>query len=195
MCSWCYAFGPVWKALQERLPAAVEVRRWLGGLAPDTDEPMPEPMREHLQATWRRIETRVPGTRFNFEFWTRCQPRRSTYPACRAVIAAREQGATYDEAMTSAIQRAYYREARNPSDEETLVALADELGLDVDRFRRVLSDSATQARLEEEIEMAHRLGAHGFPSLVLESPQGLRPIPVDYCDPRPMLATLQALAS
>jgi hypothetical protein len=40
----------------------------------------------------RRIERSVPGTKFNFEFWSRCRPRRATYPACRAVIATYKSG-------------------------------------------------------------------------------------------------------
>ena len=35
--------------------------------------------------------------------------------------------------MIEAIQRAYYLEARNPSDRSTLLDLADNLGLDPDR--------------------------------------------------------------
>ena len=83
-------------------------------------------MREYLQQTWRRIQQRIPGSQFNFDFWTSCEPRRSTWPACRAVIAAREQGAENDERMTRAIQEAYYLRARNPSDEAVLVTLAGE---------------------------------------------------------------------
>lgn len=191
MCSWCYAFGPVWAKLQNALPGDIEVRRWLGGLAPDNHEPMPDNMREHLQAVWRRIEERVPTTRFNFDFWTRCQPRRSTYPSCRAVIAARAQGEPYDVAMTRAIQKAYYQEARNPSDDETLIALAADLNLDIARFEKCLNDPATQAQLEHEIEIAHELGANGFPSLVLQTENGIRPVPIDYNDHEPMLATLK----
>ena len=48
--------------LQERLPGQVALRRLLGGLAADTSEPMPEVMRAYIQATWQRIEERVPGT-------------------------------------------------------------------------------------------------------------------------------------
>lgn len=180
MCSWCYAFAPVWAQLHRQLPAGVTVRRLLGGLAPDTDRPMPDEMRAGLQATWQRIESFVPGTRFNFDFWTRCQPRRATYPACRGVIAAREQGEPYDAAMTQAIQRAYYREARNPSEEATLIALAGELGLDAVRFAQLLRDPATQRQLLAEIEQTHALGACGFPSLILVAGARHRLIPLDY---------------
>lgn len=192
MCSWCFGFAPVWVRLQRELPAAVVVKRLLGGLAPDTDQPMPAAMREQLQATWRRIESHIPGTRFNFDFWTRCAPRRSTYPACRAVIAARAQGAQYDEQMTYAVQRAYYQQARNPSDDDTLVALAAELGLDVDAFGHALNDPTTQQQLEREIEAADSLGAQGFPSLIVESAAGRRLISIDYCAVRPMRERIDA---
>ena len=124
MCSWCWAFRPAWTAIRARLPKDITPKRVLGGLAPDTRQPMPEAMRTYIQDNWRRIERAVPGTKFNFEFWNRCRPKRSTYPACRAVIAAIAQGREFEEPMIEAIQRAYYLDARNPSDDETLIALA-----------------------------------------------------------------------
>ncbi|MGH8568578.1 MAG: DsbA family protein, partial [Gammaproteobacteria bacterium] len=108
MCSWCWAFGPTWREIRARLPSGIATGRVLGGLAPDTREPMPEAMRQYIRGTWRRIEREVPGTRFNFGFWNRCRPRRSTYPACRAVIAAISRGPEFEEPMIEAIQRAYY---------------------------------------------------------------------------------------
>ena len=80
MCSWCYGFAPALAALRAGLPPDLGYRRLLGGLAPDCAEAMPEAMRLQLQETWRRIEGRIPGIRFNYDFWTRCTPRRSTYP-------------------------------------------------------------------------------------------------------------------
>ena len=190
MCSWCWAFTQVQRSLEEGLPEDVTVTRLLGGLAPDTDDPMPAQMREYLQSTWRHIEVRVPGTRFNYRFWDVCAPRRATYPACRAVIAARQQGVANDRLMTRAIQEAYYLQARNPAEDETLVALAGELGLDTAAFATALNAPATQARLEEEVARARGMGADSFPSLVLETNRGLRHIPIDYLDAQPMLGAI-----
>jgi putative protein-disulfide isomerase len=192
MCSWCWAFTPMYATLRAHLSDRIEVHRLLGGLAPDTDRPMPEEMRAYLQATWREIERRVPGTRFNFDFWRRCTPRRATYPACRAVIAARRQGAAFDTAMTRAIQHAYYLQARNPSDDETLVALAGEIGLDVPTFVEALHAPETRERLRDEISLARALGVDSFPSLVLETPRGAHRIPVDYLEVEPMLEAIGA---
>jgi putative protein-disulfide isomerase len=190
MCSWCWAMAPVLAQLRGRLPEAVEFRRLLGGLAADTDEPMPEDLREMVQGSWRRIQQHVPDTELNFAFWTECAPRRSTYAACRAVIAARRQDPTYETAMNTAIQRAYYTQARNPSDEETLVGLADELGLDVAAFRQALRSEDVNRELEDEIREAREMDVDSFPALVYRDRHGYRPIPVDYNDPEPILRAI-----
>ena len=74
--------------------------------------------------------------KFNYDFWKKCRPRRSTYPACRAVIAARKQKNKFDMEMTLSIQKAYYLHARNPSDYETLIELAEEIGADKNKFSK-----------------------------------------------------------
>jgi putative protein-disulfide isomerase len=191
MCSWCWGFEAVRKRLLEKLPSSLEVVRLLGGLAPDTDQPMLREMRDYLQQTWHSIEQRIPGTSFNFDFWQVCEPRRSTWPACRAVIAARLQGMGYDEAMTAAIQKAYYLRAMNPADEDTLVTLAGETGLDQARFQRDLRASAVQEELEAEMERGRAMGATGFPSLILELDGAFWPVPVNYTDEEEMLESIR----
>ena len=192
MCSWCWAFRPVMAQITEALPSGLSLVRLLGGLAPDSDEPMPGQLQDYLQATWRTIEQRVPGTRFNFDFWTRCQPRRSTYPACRAVIAARLQAAESEPAMILAIQQAYYLHAMNPSDDDTLISLAGEIGLDGGRFTRDLNAPATRQQLEQEILLGRSIGAEGFPSLILEHQGRHQRLDSDYRDPAPVLAQLNS---
>lgn len=182
MCSWCFGFSKVYQQLTEQLPGNVALIRLLGGLAPDTDEIMPESTRQMVQQNWRRIEQQIPGVEFNYDFWTKCQPRRATYPACRAVIAAREQGNEYDISMTRQIQQAYYRQARNPSDNETLIELAGELGLDQERFSVQLVAEHTQQRLLDEIANTRAIGVSGFPSLVLQNDDGLQSVLVNYTD-------------
>ena len=187
MCSWCWGFAPVLEALLSSLPESVAVRRLLGGLAPDSEEPMHVSIREHVQRQWRRIQREIPGTEFNFDFWSRCAPRRSTYPACRAVIAARCQGHEFDPVMTRAIQRAYYLEARNPSDAETLIALAEDIGLDLELFTRDFLSEDTRRRLLAEIREARDMDAWSLPSLFAVRGAFRRAIPVHYTDCRPML--------
>ncbi|MEW8429316.1 MAG: DsbA family protein [gamma proteobacterium symbiont of Ctena orbiculata] len=187
MCSWCWGFRPTLEALLAALPGALSCSRLLGGLAADSSSPMPDEMRIRIQATWCEIERRIPNTRFNFDFWSRNTPRRSTYPACRAVIAARILNPDAEVMMILAIQQAYYLEARNPSDDSTLGEIAREIGLDQQRFSELLNHHSTQQALESEIAETLRLGVRSFPGLVLQLGQGMWPVAVDYLSPEPML--------
>jgi len=167
MCSWCWGFYPVFTRLLENLPVDTPVQYVMGGLAPDTDEPMPEETREYVQSQWRAVSEKT-GAQFNWNFWTQCQPRRATYPACRAVIAAGLQRQAAVPEMIHAIQQAYYRQARNPSDEQTLIELAGETGLDQGLFKTDLNSATVYGRLQSDFRLRNDLGVTHFPSVLLE---------------------------
>tara|TARA_R110001592_G_scaffold295594_2_gene565834 strand:+ start:195574 stop:196233 length:660 start_codon:yes stop_codon:yes gene_type:complete len=177
MCSWCWGFRRSWDQMREALSGTVTVINVVGGLAPDSEVPMPLEQQRTIAGYWEII-SRKTGAEFNFDFWTRCQPRRSTYPACRAVLAAAKQQAELE--MIDAIQRAYYLHARNPSDNSTLVSLAGELGLNVSQFTEHLASTDIQTTLEENFALSRKLGVAGFPSLVLACGASSFPIPVNY---------------
>jgi putative protein-disulfide isomerase len=190
MCSWCWAFRSSLNALLAELPQQIEVIRLLGGLATDSDDPMPDETRTFVQENWQAIEQQVPQTKFNYDFWKLCQPRRSTYPACRAVIAARAQGKEFDAAMTLAIQHAYYLQARNPSDISILIELAAEIGLDKDKFIKDVKSLETDEALRQEIKQSRRLGIASFPSLLLDTGNKQTRINPDYVNVDAMLGEM-----
>ncbi len=193
MCSWCYAFTESWRKLQQALPADIQVVYVLGGLAPDTHEPMPDEMRNMIQHTWQKIEKMVPGIHFNFDFWTCNTPVRSTYPACRAILAAMKQRNLAGHEMLQAIQAVYYQNAKNPSLSETLIECAQEIGLDTAQFRIDLLSDEIDIALKQEIQLAHKLKAFSFPTLRLIHAQKLYPITVAYLDYQEMLNEINAV--
>jgi putative protein-disulfide isomerase len=193
MCSWCWAFRPRWQEIVAGLPDNVHSQRVLGGLAPDTDQMMPTAMQTKLRSIWQQIQQTVPGTPFNFEFWEQCVPRRSTYAACRAVIAARRQNPGYEEQMILAIHQAYYLEARNPADSNTLIELANEIGLDGALFSAALESPVVQEELLKEIEFTHRREVTGFPTLLLEKEGVFTTIQYDYNDAKTVLHQIRRL--
>jgi putative protein-disulfide isomerase len=193
MCSWCWAFRPALMALHARLPTDLNLRRVVGGLAPDNDQPMPEEMRAKLKGIWQTIQETVPGTRFNFAFWENCVPRRSTYNACRAVLAAARLSPKREDLMIEAIQKAYYLEARNPSNVDTLIDLASEIGLDRECFSEELSGDAVQAQMRAEVALARRAPIHGFPGLAVDTEYGLQPVDIDFRDAEPMRRQIEGI--
>jgi putative protein-disulfide isomerase len=186
MCSWCYAFSRSWAALQAEMPGDITIIYLAGGLAPDTTEPMPLSMRHTIQHIWQRIEQTVPGVSFNYDFWSRNTPIRSTYPACRAVLAARKQHTESEPDMVQAIHRAYYQKALNPSLPETLQGCAQEIGLDVAVFGRDLISPEIEDGLQHEIRQSRQLDAYSYPSLRLVHNNAIFPIPIDYLNHRTM---------
>ncbi len=164
MCSWCWGFAPVMRSVQAELAPSVEFRLVMGGLAPDSSEPMPAEVRAYVQSAWDAVE-QATGAKFNRDFWALCEPRRSTWPACRAVLAAEALERGSGQRMSDAIQRAYYLQARNPSERGTLLDLAKELGFDAEAFDDVLDSPANRAALKSDLALRDNLGVTGFPTL------------------------------
>ena len=191
MCSWCWGFKPVWQQLQAQLGSTVNIIYVVGGLAADSNQPMAPGMQHALKATWRRIEQHIPGAKFNYDFWnpaSNSMPRRSTYPSCRAVLAAKMQDPTLEQAMILGIQRAYYLNAKNPSNIDVLTDVATSIGLKPEQFRHDMASQTVEMQLQEQLQLARRLSAQGFPSLVLSEGNNtgdnkgdrLHAIPLDY---------------
>ena len=171
MCSWCWGFKPVWDTVKARLQGEVDIVYVVGGLAPETEEPMDAEMRTYLQQAWRKI-TDITGVEFNHDFWRLNTPKRSTYPACKAVLVARQSG--LEQQMFMAIQQLYYQQAGNPSEYENL---SEEIA----------------ALLQQEIILAEQLGARGFPSLVLLKDKTAHFIEHSYTDVEENLKMIRAL--
>lgn len=192
MCSWCWAFKPTIETLKKTYPDY----KWellLGGLAPDSHEPMSLEMQLKLQSIWKHIEQQT-GISFNHDFWIKNTPRRSTYPACRAVITAEKLLSGSGFNMVQLIQKAYYQDAKNPSDDETLINLAEQLGLNTAQFSAELNSTSTQQLLEQQINQAHRLGAQGFPSLFIQTKVGITPLCYGYSDTEKTIKRVEQIA-
>lgn len=195
MCAWCWGYRPILEQIRSELADNIIVIDLVGGLAKDTDEPMPLEMQQQIQSYWKKIEQQL-STEFNFDFWNDCTPRRSTYPACRAVLAAANQADILDmklansRAMTLAIQQAYYLKAMNPSDNRVLLKLAKEIGLDIDQFAKELVSEALHQQLKDEIRFARSIGGNSFPSWFLKTGETIHEIPVDYQSAEETLALI-----
>ena len=187
MCSWCWGFAPVLASVTEDLRDDVSVRYVMGGLAPDSDEPMEEAMKEYIRGAWRSVTERA-GVRFNWSYWEMASPRRSTWPACRAVLAAGDRGVE----MFAAIQKAYYEDARDPSDKRVLIEIGGELGFDRNAFGDAIDASETRSKLEEEFRIRDSMGVRGYPSVGVECNDTRRVLTAGWAEPQELRAALTA---
>lgn len=189
MCSWCWGYKPTWQKLEAALVNILPIEYRVGGLAADSDQPMGTDMQLQLQGIWQKISSQL-GTEFNFNFWRECQPRRSTYPSCRAALIAR--GFNKEPQMIAAIQQAYYLQAQNPSDEDVLIKLSEKIGLDASLFAQHLHSNELKRRFDDELNYVRSLPIQGFPSLVLIKNNRAYPIAINYTDWRQTLIEIQS---
>ena len=182
MCSWCYAFDTVLKQIEALLPEFICLKKVVGGLAPDTDMPMPVHLQRSIQSAWKQIEKTVPEIQFNFEFWNKNQPFRSTYPSCRAVLAAKKQSSGFENKMIQQIQWAYYQNAENPSLDEILILCAQRIGLNIELFKKDYNGQMIEDEFQNEIQFSRELGVSSYPSLRLEIENKILPISIDCND-------------
>ena len=192
MCSWCYGFRPTWKALKSQLPEGLPVVSLLGGLADDSDVSMPEDMVKYLRRTWSQIESTC-GVHFNHAYWDQTPPPpRTTFISCRAVIAA-ERLAGRGEAFAERIQDAYYTEAQNVWDFNTLCDLAEAFGFQRSSFADALMSDDVRAVHDEQRQLAERLQVEGYPSVLLIHQGQAYPIPVRHQGADVMLSDISDL--
>jgi len=193
MCSWCWGFKDTYEKLIKTLPSAIRIEKLLGGLAKDSDVPMPKNMQLSIKNTWKRIEKTIPGVHFNYKFWDNCKPKRSTYPACRAVIAAGKQHNKFKDLMISEIQSAYYQQAKNPSELETLIKIAQKIGLDPILFSQDIDSESVEQEFQNQLKKVRHLNTDSFPSLVLQQEDNVWRVPVDYTNHETMIKYIDSL--
>ena len=193
MCSWCYAFEQSLSNTLKHMPAELTFKPILGGLAADTNTPMPIATQTMIQQAWRQIESTVPNVRFNFDFWTNNTAYRSTYPACRAILAATNQSPKFAAPMRIAIQQAYYQEAKNPSLDEVLIDCARHTSLNINQFSKDLLSSDINTKLTEHRQFAQLLGVNSYPSLRLALNSEPHTITTDYTSSAPILEQINKL--
>ena len=82
--------------------------------------------------------------------------------------------------MIDAIQYAYYLKAQNPSEETVLFDLAENIGLNIQAFKKDLNSLRVNNSLLKEIEFSRLMPISGFPSLVLSKNDTLTQIRINY---------------
>lgn len=191
MCSWCWAFSPTIQAIKEHFPI-LTIQYVMGGLAADSDATMPLEQQSAIHSIWHQIEAKT-GTQFNYDFWTHCTPRRSTWRACRAIIVAEQLQPGSASTMAQAIQQAYYLEAKNPSDRSTLITLAASIGIDSTEFSILLDVKDTHQQLKNHMMISQQLDVSGFPALRVAKDQQAIRISDGYCSSEEVIKRLQGV--
>ncbi len=165
MCSWCWGFKPVLEQVDREYPELKRVTV-MGGLRGGEDVPMSDDLARLIQNAWGRIHE-TTGQPFNFDLWKAHRPLGTTWPACRAVLAARLMEPEREWLFMVGMFKAYFTQAKDPTQRETQLDVAQSLGFDRQSFDTVLESPQVRTALEEDLQLTQRFGVTGFPTVVL----------------------------
>lgn len=159
MCSWCYAFGPELDRILDETGLPLEMVA--GGLfVGDQIWPLDDNLRAYLTNTWGRVHD-LSGRPVSYDLVSWDTWTYDTEPANRALVSVRE--GEFGEAFEffNRVQAAFYAHSKDVTRTEVLSKLA---GRDLE-----LDDPAIVQKTRDDFARAKQLGAHGFPTLLLDT--------------------------
>jgi predicted DsbA family dithiol-disulfide isomerase len=181
VCPWCYIgnarFSRALADLEHRDEIEVVYRSF--ELDPSIPGGQATPVLDMLAAKYgmspaqaRQAEARVAAmaTAEGLDF-TVDRAVGNTFDAHRLVHLGREHGV--QGRLLQRLYRAYFGEGRSVFDQEALVGLAAEEGLDPDVARRVLKDGSYGDAVHADEDQAARLGISGVPFCVIDGKYGV----------------------
>lgn len=184
-CPWCYLgsrrFAKGLAAFAETHPEVeVVVESHSYELSPDTPEDfvgneieflskhkgMPRDQVEQMLGSMTELAA-SEGLEFRFDQLQHVNTRR----AHRILHLAKDRG--IQAQVLSRLFSAYFTEGRTLHDDDVLVELAAEAGLDVDEARAALSDPARGEQVDHDITRARMLGVQGVPFTLINQKYGV----------------------
>jgi|SRR5215471_14490246 len=130
------------------------------------------------QLAERQALIRQRGAEVGFSFGQRTHVY-NTFDAHRLLHWARLEGRQLQ--LKHALLAAYHTRGENPGAHDVLLRAAGEVGLDVERARKVLESDAYAAEVRQQIHHWQRLGINSVPSIIIDDRhliQGGQPVEV-----------------
>lgn len=166
MCSWCYGFSPVIAGVADHFEDRLPVQLMMGGLRAGNTKVWTAEDRATTAGYWRKVQ-QATGQRFDFDRFTQREGWvYDTEPACRAVVTMRLLNPRVALAFMGRVQRAFYAEGRDATQEAVLADLAAEAGVDREMFFAEFVSEEARRETQRDFQAAQRAGIRGFPTLL-----------------------------
>jgi predicted DsbA family dithiol-disulfide isomerase len=176
VCTWCWGSEPVLRKLETIYGEQVNISFVMSGLVKDITSFYdshndiggdPASSNKNIAKHWLEASERhgMPVQSEGFKLFSQEHP--STYPQNIAYKAAQIQDQALANRFLRRIREASAAEAKQTNMTEVLVELASEVGLDVARFLEDFSHGAAQKAFEQDLAMAARYQARGFPTFLV----------------------------
>jgi putative protein-disulfide isomerase len=179
MCSWCWGFSPVIAGLAERYRDAISIHFVMGGLRAGNTVPTDGPFREEILHHWQAVRE-CTGQPFLFDGALPDGFVYDTEPACRAVVTMAELESARTLGFLRSLQQAFYAEGRDITRSDVLAGIADQNGVDRDRFLQAFHLPEFQDKTVTHFQLSRDFGVHGFPTVALVDEQAATLLTAGY---------------
>ncbi|MEY7849147.1 DsbA family protein [Natrarchaeobius sp. A-rgal3] len=170
-CTWSWGSEPIVRRLETVYGDQLEIEFVMGGLVGefetfrDPANGITEPA--HVAPHWEEAAERH-GMPVDADVWLE-EPPNSSYPASIAYQAATFQDGELADDYLRRVREAFAAERRTIDRTDVLIELAEEVGLDVDRFETNLHGERARDAFREDMTRTRRNRANAFPSFRVEN--------------------------
>jgi len=165
MCSWCYGFSPAVKKLKENYPE-IDLQIISGGFSPYSQQVVDQDYKEFLAFHWTNVNQRS-GQFFDHSMkFISDSFRYDTEPSSRALTVVQELSPKQDFDYLSLMQKAFYVDGKDITNDTVLAALAEELGIEKNTFLDRFHSEEMKQKTNQGFQFSRQLGVQGFPTLL-----------------------------
>lgn len=175
MCAWCYGFTGVVRRLAALWKNRLQVQVLLGDFQAYATAPLRPEEKENLALSWHRVQlkTNLP---FDYRFFTQRDFVYRTEAVCRALLCVKLLRPVLTLEVLRAFHSAFYADGINVTDLSELVRIVKLFGITENLFLALYESDEVTEQLNNEFELADKMGASSFPSLFLQTQHGTRQI-------------------
>ena len=165
MCSWCYGFSPVVKKLKENHPE-IDLQIISGGFSPGSKQVVTEEYKDFLEYHWTNVNLRS-GQYFDHSMkFISDTFRYDTEPSSRALTVVQKIFPDKDFEFLNILQKSFYVEGKDITNDEILAELAEEIGIERTVFLENFNSDDMKRKTLQGFEFSRQLGVKGFPTLL-----------------------------
>ncbi|WP_217604451.1 DsbA family protein [Chitinophaga sp. GbtcB8] len=165
MCSWCYGFSPAVKKLKENYPD-IDLQIISGGFSPYSQQVVDQEYKDFLAFHWRNVNQRSRqffdhSMKFISETF-----RYDTEPSSRALTVMQELLPKQDFEFLSLMQKSFYVEGKDITNDVVLARLAEEFGIEKKIFLEKFHSEEMKRKTNQGFQFSRQLGVQGFPTML-----------------------------
>lgn len=177
-CVWCWGFGPALREFAQRHADDALVEVVFGGLLVG-DRVVPIAQKPRVKEGAERV-SELCGVEFGQGFFDAVEEGSTVLDsmvAARAFVSLRELlGLERGLDIAHSLQYAWYVEGLDLHDEQVLKDIAGTLDVDVNAFWALYQSDRSTQLAEADFQRRRNLDVKGYPSLLLETPDGLKQV-------------------